>query len=103
MGAITIYVLSEDLSVAPNRRLPLGSSSLNEPSIIGRPLRSHKVGNKVTRDLASLRRSKIALIADSGCNPTSALTLSLTAHAIVFGYGGGMPQSGPVDDPEKCL
>jgi hypothetical protein len=24
-------------------------------------------------------------------------------HAIVFGYGGGVPQSGPVDDPEKCL
>ena len=24
-------------------------------------------------------------------------------HAIVFGYGGGAPQSGPVDDPEKCL
>ena len=24
-------------------------------------------------------------------------------HAIVFGYGGGVPHSGPVDDPEKCL
>jgi len=24
-------------------------------------------------------------------------------HAIVFGYGGGAAQSGPVDDPEKCL
>ena len=24
-------------------------------------------------------------------------------HAIVFGYGGGVPQIGPVDDPEKCL
>jgi hypothetical protein len=24
-------------------------------------------------------------------------------HAIVFGYRGGVPQSGPVDDPENCL
>ncbi len=24
-------------------------------------------------------------------------------HAIVYGYGGGVPQSGPVDDPEACL
>ena len=24
-------------------------------------------------------------------------------HAIVFGYGGGVPKIGPVDDPEKCL
>ena len=24
-------------------------------------------------------------------------------HAIVFGYGGGVPQNGPVDDREKCL
>ena len=24
-------------------------------------------------------------------------------HAVVFGYAGGTPQSGPVDDPEKCL
>lgn len=24
-------------------------------------------------------------------------------HAIVFGYSGGVPQSGPVDEPEKCM
>jgi hypothetical protein len=24
-------------------------------------------------------------------------------HAIVFGYAGGTPQSGPVNDPENCL
>ncbi len=24
-------------------------------------------------------------------------------HAIVYGYSGGAPQSGAVDDPELCL